>query len=119
MVSDIVDIACGRMTPVFGILSSALKKLPSVPMESHSGSFFVRMMVYDRPGVLADIATMLRDHEISIEGVIQRTRSETEAVPVVLTVHETSEQSMAAAMSKIAALDSVQAPFQLIRIERT
>ncbi|MBO43059.1 MAG: homoserine dehydrogenase [Rhodospirillaceae bacterium] len=119
VVSDIVDIACGRMTPVFGILSSALKKLPSVPMESHSGSFFVRMMVYDRPGVLADIATMLRDHEISIEGVIQRTRSETEAVPVVLTVHETSEQSMAAAMSKIAALDSVQAPFQLIRIERT
>ncbi len=79
----------------------------------------MRMMVYDRPGVLADIATTLRDHEISIEGVIQRTRSETEAVPVVLTVHETSEQSMAAAMEKIAALDAVQASLQLLRIERT
>ena len=118
VVADIVDIACGRMTPVFGVLASELKKLPSASMESHAGSFFVRMMVYDRPGVLADIAATLRDHEISIEGVIQRTRSETEAVPVVLTVHETSEQSMAAAMEKIAALDAVQAPLQLIRIER-
>ena len=119
VVADIVDIACGRISPVFGIAAKALKTLPSAPMESHVGSFFVRMMVYDRPGVLADIAAALRDHEISIESVIQRTRSATEAVPVVLTVHETSERSMSAAMKKIAALDAVQVPMQLIRIERT
>ncbi|HAA93039.1 MAG TPA: homoserine dehydrogenase [Rhodospirillaceae bacterium] len=119
VVADIVDIACGRISPVFGIPADSLESLPAAPMESHAGPYFVRMMVYDRPGVLADISATLRDHEISIEGVIQRTRSETEAVPVVLTVHETTERAMNAAMKKIAALDAIQAPMQVIRIERS
>lgn len=119
VVADIVDIACGRISPVFGIAAESLQVLPAAPIESHRGPYFVRMMVYDRPGVLADISATLRDHEISIEGVIQRTRSETEAVPVVLTVHETTERAMNAAMKQIAALEAIQTPMQVIRIERS
>ena len=51
-------------------------------------------MVDDQPGVFAEIAAELAKHEISIEGVIQRSRSETEAVPVVMTTHETSEAAI-------------------------
>ena len=77
------------------------------------------MMVYDRPGVLAEISATLRDHDISIEGVIQRMKSATEAVPVVVTVHETTERSMNAAMRKIAMIEAIQPPIQAIRIERS
>ena len=88
-------------------------------MEDYKGAYFIRMMVYDRPGVLAEISATLRDHDISIEGVIQRMKSATEAVPVVVTVHETTERSMNAAMKKIAEIEAIQPPIQTIRIERS
>ena len=47
-----------------------LKPLPSLPIERHQGSHYIRLMVVDRPGVIADISAALRDAEIPayIEG---------------------------------------------------
>ena len=118
VVADLVDIACNRILPLLGVSSSYLTRPAINPMEDHKGAYFIRMMVYDRPGVLADISATLRDHDISIEGVIQRKRSATEAVPVVVTVHETTERSMNAAMKKIAGIEAIQSPIQAIRIEQ-
>jgi homoserine dehydrogenase len=118
VVGDLVDIACGRVTPTFGVPVSALAALDRAPMERYAGPFYVRIMVYDKPGVFADVAAILRDHEISMESVMQRARSETEAVPVVLTTHETRESSMMKALEAIAALPSVQEPPSVIRIEQ-
>ena len=87
-------------------------------MERYVGPYYVRIMVYDKPGVFADVPTVLRDHEISMESVMQRARSQTEAVPVVLTTHETRESSMMKALEAIAALPSVHEPPSVIRIEQ-
>ena len=118
VVSDIVDIACGRLTPAFGVPASALAKPQAAPMESHRGMYYVRLMVLDRPGVFADVAAALRDHEISIEAAIQRTRSEAEAVPVVLTTHEVRESAMQGALAEIGGFEAVQEPPHMIRIEK-
>jgi homoserine dehydrogenase len=74
-------------------------------------------MVVDRPGVIADVSAILRDHSVSLESMLQRGRSPGEAVPVVLTTHVCQEAAMAAALSRIAALDAVIAPPTLLRIE--
>ncbi len=87
-------------------------------MESHIGPYYVRLMVYDKPGVFADVAAVLRDHEISMEAVIQRARSETEAVPVVLTTHETPEVAMRRALEAISKFEAVREAPHVIRIER-
>ena len=118
VVGDLIDIACGRRTPTFGVPVSRLAEMPAAPMSGHVGPYYVRLMVYDRPGVFADVAAVLRDHEISMEAVIQRARSETEAVPVVLTTHETRESAMQGAADAIAALASVREAPHVIRIER-
>ncbi len=118
VVGDIVDIACGRRATTFGVPAASLAASCSVPMERHVGPYYVRLMVVDKPGVFADIAAALRDHRISIEAVIQRARSKTEAVPVVLTTHETPESAMRGALAAIAALDTVKEPPHMIRIER-
>jgi homoserine dehydrogenase len=118
VVGDIVDIACERRTPTFGVPVSRLSEIASAPMERHVGPYYVRLMVYDKPGVFADVAAILRDHEISMEAVIQRARSATEAVPVVLTTHETRESSMMGAVDAIALLDAVHERPCVIRIER-
>jgi homoserine dehydrogenase len=74
-------------------------------------------MVVDRPGVIADVTAVLRDHGVSLESMLQRGRSPGEAVPVVLVTHETQESAMTAALERIGALDAVLETPTLIRIE--
>jgi homoserine dehydrogenase len=86
-------------------------------MDRHSGCYYLRLMVLDRPGVIADVTGILRDHHISLESMLQRGRAPGEAVPVVLTTHDCEEGAMRAALARIAALDSVLERPALIRIE--
>ncbi|MCX7686140.1 MAG: homoserine dehydrogenase [Acetobacteraceae bacterium] len=117
VVADLIDLARGRITPVWGAASADLAPVPSVPMTAHEGCYYLRLMVLDRPGVIADVTSILRDHGISLETMIQRGRAPGEAVPVVLTTHETKESAMRAALERIAALETVVEPPALIRIE--
>ncbi|MCS7267561.1 MAG: homoserine dehydrogenase [Geminicoccaceae bacterium] len=118
VVADLLDIARGTRLPVFGVPVAALVDHRPAPMSTHRGSYYIRLMVVDRPGVLAEIAAVLRDHEISIEALIQRGRNPGQAVPIVLTSHETTEAAMTAALARIGALASVLEPPRMIRIER-
>jgi homoserine dehydrogenase len=115
--ADLVDIAAGRHVPAFGVPAEALKPLPGAAMERHQGAYYIRLMVVDRPGVIADVAAALRDENVSLESMIQRGRAPGEAVPVVLTTHETEEAAMRRALDRIAALAAVLEPPRLIRIE--
>jgi homoserine dehydrogenase len=117
VVADLIDIARNRVTPVWGASAAALSNTPAVPMDQHTGAYYLRLMVLDRPGVVAEITGVLRDHAISLESMIQRGRSPGEAVPIVLTTHDCQEASMRGALARIAALDSVLEPPALIRIE--
>lgn len=117
VVADIVDIACGRRVPTFGVPASLLQPLPVSPLERHMGTFYLRLMVIDRPGVFAALATVLGEEQISIESVIQRGRDPDEVVPVVLVTHETGEAAMMRTLRRLAALEAVVEPPRLIRIE--
>jgi homoserine dehydrogenase len=117
LAADLIDIARGRTTPVWGAASGALSDAPSVPMAAHVGTYYLRLMVVDRPGVIADVTAVLRDEGISLESMLQRGRSPGEAVPVVLVTHETREAAMSAALARIAALDAVLEDPAMIRIE--
>ena len=86
-------------------------------MSTHVGAYYLRLMVVDRPGVIADVTAVLRDQACSLESMLQRGRSPGEAVPVVLVTHETGETAMRAALARIAALDAVLEPPTMIRIE--
>jgi homoserine dehydrogenase len=117
VVADLIDIARNRHTPVWGAASAELSNAPSVPMSAHVGAYYLRLMVVDRPGVIADVTAVLRDLGVSLESMLQRGRSPGEAVPVVLVTHETQESAMREALSRIAALDAVVEPPAMIRIE--
>ena len=117
VVSDLIDIARNRVTPVWGAASGSLSNAPSVAMESHVGAYYLRLMVVDRPGVIADVTAALRDAGVSLESMLQRGRSPGEAVPVVLVTHEVGERAMLEAVAQIAALDTVMEAPTMIRIE--
>ena len=117
VVADLIDIARDRHTPVWGVGAEALSHAPAVPMSAHVGAYYLRLMVVDRPGVIADVTAVLRDAGVSLESMLQRGRSPGEAVPVVLVTHETNEAAMRTALARIAALDAVMEAPALIRIE--
>ena len=117
VVADLIDLARGRLTPVWGAGSGQLSDAPSVPMSAHVGAYYLRLMVVDRPGVIADVTAVLRDAGVSLESMLQRGRAPGEAVPVVLVTHETGEAAMRAALARITALDAVLEAPALIRIE--
>jgi homoserine dehydrogenase len=117
VVADLIDLARGRATPVWGAASGALSTAPSVSIAAHVGAYYLRLMVLDRPGVIADVAAALRDEGVSLESMLQHGRAPAEAVPVVLVTHETREIAMRGALARIARLDAVLEPPTLIRIE--
>ncbi|HUC61265.1 MAG TPA: homoserine dehydrogenase [Alphaproteobacteria bacterium] len=117
VVADLVDIALGRRSFTFGVPASELKAQPRAPIERHRGAYYLRLMVADRPGVIADVAAALRDQDVSMESMLQRGRSAQSTVPVVITTHVTEEAAMSKALAAIARLDSMGEPPRTIRIE--
>ena len=117
VVADIMDIAAGRLPCAFTIPADQLSKMQVAPISSHVGSYYVRFMVVDKPGVFATIASALHENNVSMEAVLQRGRSENEAVPVVMTTHEADEAAMIATLETIEKNDAVVEPPRLIRIE--
>ncbi len=117
VVADIIDIARDRMLDTFGLPAKELRKMKVAPISSHVGSYYVRFMVVDKPGVFATIASALNDNDVSMESILQRGRSSDEAVPVVLTTHAADEQSMDSTLALIRENESVVDQPCMIRIE--
>lgn len=117
VVADLIDIARGNRIPVWGQAAATLKPAQVLPMAAHEGAYFLRLMVTDQPGVMADVTAILRDHGISLESMLQHGRKPGEAVPIVLVTHETFEANINAALAELAVLPAVLEPPALIRIE--
>ena len=117
VVADLIDIARGLRLPVFAVPAKDLRRPAAVPVERHHGCHYIRLMVVDRPGVIADVAAALRDCEISVEALLQHGRSPGEAVPVVITTHETTGAAMDEALRRIGEFKTVLEPPRRIRIE--
>ncbi len=118
VLSDIIDLAKGGHRPVYGIPVDELVEAEWGGAGDIRGHFYIRLDVLDKPGVLADVTAILRDHNISVEAVIQRSRNPDQQVSVVLTTHETRHADVAAACTEIAALKLIVSKPMVMRIER-
>lgn len=115
VVSDIVDMARGRSLPLFGTVGA--QPLKPAALSERLGCYFLRLMVLDQPGVIADVSAILRDHRVSLESVLQRGRDPGQPVPVILTTHETTEADIQAVAEKIAQLKTSAELPHVMRIE--
>lgn len=117
VVSDLVDIARGGGYTPFNIPTHELAVCEKAPMETLMSSFYIRLDVVDKPGVLADVTGIFREHAISMRSFVQHSRQPGEMVEIALTTHDARESSMEAALAEIAALPAVINAPQRIRIE--
>jgi len=79
-----------------------------------TSSFYLHVEVADRPGVLARLATVLGDHDVSVKSVVQRGMGAD--ARLVMVVHECLESRFAAALEALAELDELRSPPRSIRV---
>jgi homoserine dehydrogenase len=79
-----------------------------------TSSFYLHLEVADRPGVLARIAQVLGDNEISVKSVVQRGAGADARLVMVL--HECLESRFKAAIDEIAELDVLRGTPRAIRV---
>src|SRR5690606_41169588 len=84
----------------------AMDDTPILPVSEVTSSYYLRMRVQDRPGVLADIASILSETNISIGSMFQEPHGETEA-DIIFLLHQAREGAVDAALAKIHALSFV------------
>ena len=77
----------------------------------------MRLIVVDRPGVLAQIAGILGQHQISIASVIQKEQHGPNIVYLVMLIHKAVEEKMQNAIRHIDKLEVVKDKSMLIRVE--
>jgi len=116
VVADIVDIARGKTLPLLGMASPS-PAVAGASLQDRIGSFFLRLVVLDQPGVIADVSAILRDCAVSLESVLQRGHAPGKPVPIIFTTHKTPEGAMQKAVKDIANLKTVLEPPHLMRIE--
>ncbi len=117
VVADLIDIARGAAGKPWGTAGAALERGPMLPILAHHGAYYLRLVVLDRPGVIAEVAAALRDAGVSLKSMLQHGRAPGEAVPIVLVTHETSEIAMREAAARIGALEVVAEQPLVVRIE--
>ena len=79
-----------------------------------NSSWFIRLSVKDEPGVLATIASLFGENNVSIESVIQEGRGDN--AELVLVTHEAAEDNLTSSIDSIANLDSVSSVTSTIRV---
>ncbi len=77
-------------------------------------AFYLHLEVADQPGVLARIATVLGDHDVSVKSVVQRGTGD--EASLVMVVHQVLESRFAAAVEKLAGIAELRTPPRSIRV---
>ncbi len=110
-------VGVGRRSAPLGYLDTKLKNLEIKPIGEIVGKYYIRFSAFDKPGVLARIAGVLGNNEISIASMIQSARIADETVPIVIMTHEASESGIRNALKEIDSFDFINEKSKLIRIE--
>jgi homoserine dehydrogenase len=124
VVADVVDVTRALTTdpenrvPHLAFQPGELSDMPVLPMDEVETGYYLRLLVEDKPGVIARITGILGDAGISIEAMQQKEPAEgVTQVPLVLLTHKVREGQMNDALAKIAALDAVHGELTRIRVE--
>ncbi|MEX2131083.1 MAG: homoserine dehydrogenase [Pseudohongiellaceae bacterium] len=127
VVADIMDIArsitagdsAGRQTVPYLAFSELRTDLRVLDIEDIECAYYLRILALDKVGVMAKISSVLQQHNINIEAVIQKEPAEPDAkeVPIVILTDLIQERQINRAIKAIEALDEVDGKVIRIRME--
>ncbi|MBB3118930.1 homoserine dehydrogenase [Pseudoduganella violacea] len=124
VIADLVDITRlatadpEHRVPHLAFQPNALTDIAILPMSEITTSYYLRLHVADRPGVLADLTRILADGGISIDAMLQKEPAEGDThTDIIMLTHQTQEKHVDAAIVKMEALPTVVGSVTRIRLE--
>lgn len=124
VIADVVDITRlatadpEHRVPYLAFQPNALSDLKVLPISEVFTSYYLRMRVEDKPGVLADVTKILAEFSISIDAMLQKEPAEGESrTDIIMLTHQTQEKNVDAAITRIEALASVTGKVTKLRLE--
>lgn len=117
VVGDIIEIARNIQRGATGRLGcTCYNQKPALPIDRLRTKYYIRLTAHDRPKVLASLASVFGDFNVSIESVVQRALPGGDAEIVWIT-HQTLEANLRSALDVINRLHIVSAIENWIRVE--
>jgi homoserine dehydrogenase len=114
VVSDLMRVAreirYGGPERVSPFAHARLGEYQPIPVTLHESAYFLRFRVQDRPGIIAQLAAALAAENISIDAVLQLPKADWRNLPFVITVEPATEQSIRAAVARMAELHFLTEP---------
>ncbi|GGX28648.1 homoserine dehydrogenase [Undibacterium squillarum] len=124
VIADLVDVTRlatadpEHRVPHLAFQPDAISNLPILPIEEVTTSYYLRMHVEDRPGVLADVTRILADLTISIDAMLQKEPGDgATRTDIIILTHQTKEKHIIAAIEKIEQLATVSGKVTKLRLE--
>lgn len=123
VVADLVDVTRlhtadpEHRVPHLAFQPDAMADTPILSIEDVVTSYYLRMTVADQPGVLADIARLLADADISIGSMIQQPSDADGSADLIFLTHQALERNINAAIARIEALEFVRSRVTRLRVE--
>lgn len=124
VIADIVDVArsvaaeSSQRVPYLGFSPDAIEDLSVLSMEDIQSAYYLRIQALDRPGVLAKIASILSEHGINIESIMQKESEFKDGrIPVIILTHTVQERQMNLAIEEMESLSDIADKVIRIRAE--
>jgi homoserine dehydrogenase len=115
VLGDLVAVARNRVAGGRGSRESAYAELPIQPMGLTPTAYHVSLDVADRAGVLASVAAVFAEHDVSIAAVRQEGRGADASLVIV--THAAPDSSLRSTVDKLAHLDAVREVVSVMRVE--
>ncbi len=115
VIADIIDIANGKKSCVFG-MNANLLELPINKKKDFTSSFYLRFLLTDKPGTLAQLSSILGKYEISINRMNQLHHIG-ETAPILIVTHPTTKNLLKPAIEEINQLEICINEPVIIKIE--
>jgi homoserine dehydrogenase len=115
VLGDLVAVARNRLVGGRGPGESAYAALPLRPIARANTRYHVSLDVADRPGVLAAVAAVFAEHDVSIAGVRQEGRSGDASLVIV--THSAPDAALRSTVDKVAGLPAVREVVSVMRVE--
>ncbi|HRR29043.1 MAG TPA: ACT domain-containing protein, partial [Victivallales bacterium] len=120
VVADIVDVCLNlkfgshRRVPSFRI-GRQFRHI--IPMEDIITRYYLRVNVFDKPGVIASVSSVLGTKSISISSIFQTEENQSNVTSLVILTHKAKEKLIREAVTEIEKFSFVRQKLTLIRIE--
>mgnify|MGYP003638036303 FL=1 len=109
VVADLIDIARGDAGTVFAAPASAMEPCERAENGNRVGKSYIRFIVADKPGVLAEITAAMRDANVSIESLIQTEKAAEGSVLISMVTHDSRERNVARGLAALSSSTSLKA----------